>query len=76
MTRASQLVTMWKFHDFLSLRFYVKSILKNVEVLKLPFLAILESLDFGFLVNFSRQKFIKIQNSEPQNVLKWQILHF
>ena len=30
--------TMWKFQDFLSLRFYVKSILKNLEVPKLPFL--------------------------------------
>ena len=33
--------TVWKFQDFLSFRFYVKSTLRNLEMLKLPFLPIL-----------------------------------
>ena len=33
---------------FLSLRFYVKSILENLEVLKLLFFAIIEALNFDF----------------------------
>ena len=35
------LITVWKFHYFLSLSFYVKSIFENLEVQKLPFLQIL-----------------------------------
>ena len=35
----SDLNTMWKFQDF-SIRFYVKSILENLEVLNLPFLTL------------------------------------
>ena len=34
-----------KFKIFLALRFYVKSILENQEVLKLPFFAILQDLN-------------------------------
>ena len=30
--------TVWKFEDFLSFKFYVKPILDNLEVVKLPFL--------------------------------------
>ena len=59
--------------EFLSLRFYVKSILENVEGLKLPFLPFLGALKMVHLVNFSIQKVQKImknQNSEPLNVLK------
>ena len=40
---------------FLSFRFYVKSILDNLEVLKLPFFAIFVPLNFVNLVNFSLQ---------------------
>ena len=49
----------------LSLRFYVKSISKNVQVLKLLF------LQFG---RFLPSKSDTNQNSEPTNVLIWQIL--
>ena len=42
------------FKIFLSLRFYVKSILENLEVPKLPFLAILGALNLE--VNISLQK--------------------
>ena len=48
------------FKIFLSLRFYVKSILENLEVDKLLFFAILEALNFANLVFFSLQK---VQNS-------------
>ena len=63
----------------MSFRFYVKSTLEKLEVLKMSFFAILGALDFVNLVNFSVQKVqkvIKLQNSEPLNVLRWQILHF
>ena len=56
---------MWKFQDFLSPRFYVKSTSENLEVLKLLIFAILEALKSA--------KIHKNQNSEPLNVLKWQI---
>ena len=49
---------------FQSLKFYVKSILKDVEVVKLPFFAILGVLNFVDLVDFSLQKvkqFLKIK---------------
>ena len=39
------------FRIFLSLRFYVKSILEHIEVLKLPFFAILGALNVDNLVN-------------------------
>ena len=43
------LSTVWKFKDFLSsVRFYVKSILDNLEVLNLPFFATLGVLKFFF----------------------------
>ena len=48
------------FSIFLSLRFYVKSIVEILEVLKMPFFVILETLHFDFLVHFSLQK---VQNS-------------
>ena len=49
---------------FPSLRFYVKSILQNLDARKLPFFAILKSLNFVQLMDFSLQKvqkFIKIK---------------
>ena len=51
------------FRIFLSLIFYVKSIMQNLEVPKVPVSAILGALSFVNLVNFSLQKvqnFIKI----------------
>ena len=48
----------------LSLRFYVKSILENIEVLKTVVFAILGALNLGDLVNFSLQKVKKSQNSK------------
>ena len=55
--------TVWKFQDFLSVRYYVKSILNNLEVQKLPFFAVCGPLKFVILenVNFHQvQKLIKI----------------
>ena len=55
------------FRIFLSFRFYVKSILENLEVLKMPIFAILGALNFVDLLNCSIQKVqkcikIKIQS--------------
>ena len=61
---------------FLSLRFCMKSILENLEILKIQFLHILEALNFVNFVNISLQKvynFITIKIHFP-NVLKWQVL--
>ena len=60
---------------FLSLRFYVKSILRILEAQKLPFLQI---LGFWFLLiwsisPFKKCKIHKHQNSEYLNLTKWQI---
>ena len=67
-----------KFKIFLLLRFYVKSILEKLEVLKLPFLPFLgsEFCQFGKLQPSKSAKIPENQNSEPLNVLKWLILHF
>ena len=43
--------TVWKYQNF-----SVKSVLENVEVLKLPFFAILGALNFVILKNFSFEK--------------------
>ena len=51
------------FMVFLSLRFYVKSILKDLEVLK--------NDQFGQFLTLAKN-----HNSEPLNVLKSQIFHF
>ena len=62
---------MLKMKDFLSFRFYVKSILEN--------LTILEALNFVNVADFSLKKVQKIMKVEIQsiylNVLKWHILH-
>ena len=47
-----KICTVWKFQNFLSLRFYVKSILEN-----------LQALNFVCLVNFSLQKVQKFRSS-------------
>ena len=59
--------TSWcgKFRIFLSLRFYVKSILENLREPKTFFFALFGALNFANLVNFSLlkvQKFIKIKS--------------
>ena len=67
------------FRIFLSLRFYVKSILDNLEVLKLPvFFAIFGSLNIENLVHFSLQKVylkilkkIKIQSLSNRKIMKF-----
>ena len=63
---------------FLSLRFYVKSILKNQEVLKLPFCHLLgcEICEFDQFQPSQSAKIPKNHNSESLNLLKWQSLHF
>ena len=58
------------FMIFLSLRFYVKSVLEDLEVVKLPFFAIFGALIFVNLVDFRHrkvQKYIEIQIQSLQN---------
>ena len=43
------------FRIFLSLKFYVKSILENLDVVKLPFFATLAALNLFHMVNFNLQ---------------------
>ena len=47
------------FRIFLSLRFYVKSILENLEVLKLLGFVILGALNYVNVVDFSLEKYKK-----------------
>jgi len=63
---------------FVSIRFYVKSILENLKVQKLPFLPFLgsEFCKFGYFQPSKGAKMHKKQNSEPVNVLKLLILYF
>ena len=72
--------TVYKFQDFLVIK-----ILRKINFgecnrnSKTAIFAIFWGLNFVNLVNFSLQKLqkdIKSQNSEPQNVLKWQFLQF
>ena len=61
----------------LPLKYYVKSMLQNVEVLKCLFCNFKSCVDFVIILIFQPSKSAKIhevQNSEPSNVLKWQIL--
>ena len=56
---------------YVSFRFYVKSIMDTIKVLKIAVFAISGALNFVNLVNLSPQKvqnFIKIQISDPQFV--------
>ena len=66
------------FRIFLSLRFYVKSILGILEVQKLPFLPFygLWILLIWSISALKKCKNSKKQNSKLKNMLKWQILHF
>ena len=61
---------------FLSLRFYVKSILGNLEVPKLLFLPFCEFCPFGKNQDLKSAKIHKNKNSEPLNVSEWQIMNF
>jgi len=57
----------------------VKSILKNLEVIKLPFLQFFGGSEFYQFGKFQPSKSAKIQNnqnSEPPKVLKQQIWPF
>ena len=58
------------FMIFLSFRFYVKSILANLNVVKLPFSAILVALNFVNLVDFSLLEVKKIIKIKNQSLLK------
>ena len=68
------------FKILVSLRFYVKSILRILcRIAKTAIFAILRAVNFVQMVNFSLKKSTKIhknQNSEPLNVVKWLILNF
>ena len=51
-----------KFRIFLSLRFYVKSVPKDLKVVKMSFMQFqCLCLNFGFWISFSFQKIIKIK---------------
>ena len=72
-----QMTQCGNFRIFLSLRFYVKSILEILEVLKLPFFHFRHS-EFCWIGKFQPLKCAKIhknQNSEPPKVSKRQIMH-
>ena len=63
----------WKFKSFLSFRFYVKSILQNLDVTKMPFFCNFRGSEFGQFGKFQRSKSAKIHeilNSERVNVLQ------
>ena len=63
--------TAWKFHDFSALRFYVKSILQNLESSKTAFFAILGALNFVTLEDFSLQKVPKFIEIRIQILQMW-----
>ena len=66
------------FMIFLSLIFYVKSILGILKVQKLPSLPFWGS-EFCLFSKCQALKSVKVhenENSEPRKVLKWLILHF
>ena len=79
-------ITLWmdgtqcgNFRIFLSLRFYVKSILEHLEVFFLPIFVISGILKFVNLLNVSlqkRQKNHKKPNSEPLYGLEIRIAYF
>ena len=61
---------------FLSFRFYVKPILENLEFLQVPVLPFLWLWKFGEFQSSKSAKIHQNENSEPLNVLTWQILPF
>jgi len=71
--------TVWKFQDFCITEILREINFEDSKSAKSAVFAILGAVNFVHLVNFSfqkMQKFIKNQNSEPLNVVKWLILHF
>ena len=71
---------MWKFLVFLSLRFYVKSILGILEVQNLPFQQNIKALNFDVLRIFALLKAVnyqidKIQSPEIAKVAVLELLH-
>ena len=71
--------TVWKFQDFCITEILREINFEDSRSAKSAVFAILGAVNFVHLVNFSLQKvqkFIKNQNSEPLNVVKWLILHF
>ena len=67
--------TVWKFQNFSVIQILRETNFEGSRSCKSANSAILGALNFGNLVNFSA-KIHKNANSEPLNVLKWQILHF
>ena len=69
-----------EFSVFLSLRFYVKSILENLEAATsceaVVFFHFTKLCQFGKLQHSESAKIHKIPNSVPLNVLKSNILQF
>ena len=70
--------TVWNFQDFVVIQILRETNFEEPQCLKLPFLPFL-GYEFCLCCKFQPSKSAKIHkttNSEPLNVLKWQILHF
>ena len=70
--------TVWECHDFSITQFLREINFEDSRSAKSAIFPILGAVNFVYLVNFSLQKSAKIhknQNSEPLNVVKWQISH-
>ena len=69
---------MWKFQGFSIIQIIREIDLGEFRSSEIAYITILGALNFENVVNFSLhkvQKFLQNQNSEPLNLLKWQILH-
>ena len=66
---------MWKFHDFSITQILREINFGNCKSAKSAILTHLVILNFDFYEFFALFEGLK-PNSEPQNVFKWQILHF
>ena len=70
---------MWKFQDFSVIQILRETNFGKTKSPKNAIFVIFGALNFVTLVNFSLSKSARInknKNSEPLNVLKWQILQF
>ena len=77
MTKVS--ATVWKFQNFSVTQILREIIFRKSRSAKPAVFAILRAVNFVHLMKFSLQKlqkFMKNQNSEPLNVVKWLILPF